>query len=216
MMLVHGEHRLEVYRPFTPGRKTVSHGRISNIADKGKGALITFDVPIFEIDDAGKKVPVCMNQFSLFVRGLGGFGHKGGPGIELPTTLPTRKPDVEIVEKTIPNQAFIYRLSGDYNPLHIDPNMAAMGGFEKPILHGLCTFGLSAKAVYQTIGSKNPNVIKAVSARFTSHVFPGESVRFKLWKEGTRVIVSGETVERGKEVLRGLVELSADTLKPKL
>jgi len=97
---------------------------------------------------------------SLFIRGLGGFGYKGAKTTPLPGK-PAKQPDAVVVEKTVPNQAIIYRLSGDTNPLHIDPNMASMGGFDKPILHGLCFYGMSAKVVCQKFCEGNPDKIKS-------------------------------------------------------
>lgn len=157
---------------------------------------------------------VFTNLYSLFIRGIGGFGSKGKPQKALPSK-PTRKPDHTVEEKTVPNQALIYRLSGDTNPLHVDPNMAAMGNFEKPILHGLCFYAIAAKTVFQKYCDNNPDLIKAIQARFVSHVFPGETIKYSLWKEGDNVIFSGSTVERGLEVVQGVVELQTQP-KPKI
>ena len=207
MMLLHGEHRVDFVKPLSVDSKLKSIGTISNVADKVKGALITFEIKTYELGENNTESLVFVNNLSIFIRGLGGFNYKGLPQKNLPAK-PKRSPDAVVDEKTVPNQAIIYRLSGDYNPLHIDPNMAAMGGFDKPILHGLCTYGLASKAVYQKYCVGNVNAIKAVQARFTSHVFPGETVRFSLWKEGNVVVVSGSTVERGLECIVGMVELN--------
>ena len=112
---------------------------------------------------------------NLFIRGIGGFGHKGTVKNDIPKT-PESAPDAEVEETTTPNQAFLYRLSGDYNPLHVDPDMSAVGGFKVPILHGLCTFGITAKAVYEKFHKEDPQLLKKISARFTGHVFPGETL----------------------------------------
>ncbi len=143
----------------------------------------------------------------LFIRGLGGFGFKGKTQNTLPK-IPTRNPDKVVEDKTVPNQAIFYRLAGDTNPLHIDPNMAQMGGFDQPILHGLCFYGISAKLVAQAFADGDVNKIKSVQARFTSHVFPGETIQLSGWKEGNKVIFSAKTAERGKEVIQGVVELN--------
>ena len=186
----------------------------TNVADKGKGALVNIEIRTFEIGNDNKETLVFTNTFSIFIRGIGGFGYKGTPQKLIPAK-PSREPDCVVEEKTVPNQAILYRLSGDSNPLHIDPNMAAMGNFEKPILHGLCFYAIGAKLVYQTICKKNHDLIKAVQARFVSHVFPGETLKYSLWKEGNNVIFSGSTVERGLEVVIGVVELY-DEPKPKI
>lgn len=144
---------------------------------------------------------------SLFIRKMGGFGFKGkGGGAQIPKK-PTRKPCAVVEEKTEPGQAFIYRLSGDTNPLHVDPNMASMGGFEKPILHGMCFYGLAAKCCMQSMLNNDPSAIKAVQARFTSHVFPGETIIFSYWKENDKIIFSGQVKERGTECIVGMIEV---------
>jgi acyl dehydratase len=207
MMLLHGEQRVEFFKPIPVDSKLKSVGSIINVADKGKGALITFEIKTYEVAENNTENLLFVNQISVFIRGIGGFNYKGLPQKGLPAK-PKRSPDALVDEKTTSNQAIIYRLSGDTNPLHIDPNMAAMGGFDRPILHGLCFFGLASKAVYQKYCVENVNAIKAVQARFTSHVFPGETVRFSLWKEGNTVVFSGSTVERGLECIVGSVELN--------
>ena len=207
MMLLHGEHRVEFTKPISVDTKLKSVAGISNVADKVKGALITFEIKTYELGANNSESLVFTNYFSIFIRQLGGFNYKGLPQKTL-IAKPKRAPDAIVDEKTVPNQALMYRLNGDFNPLHIDPNMAAIGGFDKPILHGLCFYGLATKAVYQKYCVANVNAIKAVQARFTSHVFPGETVRFSLWKEGSVVVFSGSTVERGLECIVGSVELN--------
>jgi len=101
----------------------------------------------------------------------------------------------------------LYRLAGDINPLHADPNMAAMGGFDKPILHGLCTYGMGAKAIISSFCDYDVLRFKNYHGRFTSHVFPGETIRYSMWKNGNQVILSGSTVERGLECIVASCEL---------
>ena len=207
MMLLHGEQRTEFYKPIPTEAKLKSVGTLTNVADKVKGALITFEIKTYEVTEDKKENLLFINYNSVFIRGIGGFNYKGLPQKNLPAK-PKRAADAVVEEKTTQNQAIIYRLSGDYNPLHIDPNMAAMGGFDKPILHGLCFYGLASKAVYEKYCLGNPNAIKAVQARFTSHVFPGDTIKYSLWKEGNVVVFSGSTVERGLECIVGVVELN--------
>jgi len=207
MMLLHGEHKIEVLKPIQPNVKLVTTGKISDVADKGKGAFVTFELTTYEVDDSGNRVPLLVNHMGLFIRGLGGFGFKGKSQSTLPK-IPERTPDKVIEDSTVANQAIFYRLAGDTNPLHIDPNMASMGGFDKPILHGLCFYGISSKLVAKAFCDGDSSRIKSVQARFTSHVFPGETIQLSGWKEGNKVIFSAKTTERGKEVIQGVVELN--------
>lgn len=142
MMLLHGEQRVDIYKPFAPSGTVKMQGEIVDVADKGKGALLTMKLAI--ADEGGAKLCDCFYKF--FIRGLGGFGDKGVLTDTIPA-MPERQPDKVVVERTLPSQAILYRLSGDKNPLHISKDMAEMGGFDKPILHGLCTYGVGAKAV---------------------------------------------------------------------
>jgi (3R)-3-hydroxyacyl-CoA dehydrogenase / 3a,7a,12a-trihydroxy-5b-cholest-24-enoyl-CoA hydratase / enoyl-CoA hydratase 2 len=134
-MLLHGEQYLELYRPIPVQGKLTSYPKIAGVYDKGKGALVEIDV----VTKNEKGEEIFKNTFSTFIRGEGGFGGERGP--EPGHEPPDREPDKVVSMPTLPQQALLYRLSGDFNPLHADPGFAAMGGFEKPILHGLCTFG---------------------------------------------------------------------------
>lgn len=142
----------------------------------------------------------------LFIRGIGGFGNKGKLKLKYPKP-PQREADFVSEEKTDPNLCFLYRLNSDVNPLHVDPDMAAMGGFDKPILHGLCTYGITARVLQQHFFKDDPNALKAFGTRFTSHVFPGETLVVEAWKEGNMIITQAKTKERGKIVLKGYVTL---------
>lgn len=207
MMILHGEHKIEVFKPIQPNVKLVTTRRISDVADKGKGAFVTFEMTTYEVDEKGARTPVLVNTMGLFVRGLGGFGYKGKSTGGLPK-IPERPADKVVEEKTVANQALFYRLAGDVNPLHADPNMASMGGFDKPILHGLCFYGISARSIVKAFCNGDTNQFKSIQARFTSHVFPGETLQVSGWKEGNKVIFSAKTAERGKEVIQGVVELN--------
>ena len=143
---------------------------------------------------------------SLIVRGLGGFGYKGTIKSAIPQ-MPKRQPDFVKEESTTPNQAFLYRLCNDRNPLHVDPQMAAIGGFDKPILHGLCSYGFSARVIQEKFCPENPDALGEINARFTSHVFPGETLVVMCWKEGDKVVFATKTKERGKVVVMGYVQL---------
>lgn len=211
MMLLHGEQHLEVLKVPKAGVRMVTEAKVKDIADKGKGAFVTFESITYEVED-DKKTPVFRQHMGLFIRGIGGFGYKGTFAIPLPQ-VPNRNPCKSFEEKTEKNQAIFYRLAGDTNPLHIDPNMASIGGFERPILHGLCTYGICAKNVMKGWCDGNPEKIKKVSARFTSHVFPGETMKINTWKEGNVIIFNASTVERGTVVIQGYVELNENSAK---
>jgi len=148
-----------------------------------------------EITDAETKKVQSVVRTSLFVRGIGGFGYKGTVKNVFPA-IPKRAPDMTTEEPTTKNQAILYRVTNDRNPLHIDPDMAAMGGFEAPILHGLCFKGMSVKAVQQHFFKQNPEALKQVSVRFTAHVFPGETLVVNAWKEKNTIIFTTKTKER--------------------
>lgn len=199
MMLLHGEQRTEVFKPIDCSQKYANQAEIADVADKGKGALISFLIKTFEKKEDGTLGDLALtNTMSLFVRGLGGFGYKGTDSDPIPA-LPKSQPTKVIVQKTIPNQAFIYRLSGDINPLHVDPGMAEAGGFEKPILHGLCTYGIAAKLIIQNYCDNDASRFRWIKSRFTSHVFPGETLEFRTWLEGTTVIFEAITQERERK-----------------
>ena len=194
VMLLHGEQDIEIARPIPTQAKVVSSGRIANIYDKGKGAVVVIEA--VTSDDAG---PLFTNRFSVFLRGEGGFGGERGP--EPGNVAPDREPDRVVESQTLPQQALLYRLSGDKNPLHADPNFAAMGGFDKPILHGLCTFGIACKAVVDSELGGDVTKVARYQVRFSGHVFPGETIVTSIWREDGKLLLQATTKERGLPVL---------------
>ncbi len=198
MMILHGEQYLEILADEIPVRaQAKTQGRIAAVYDKGKGALVIIET-ITETED-GK--PLFKNEFTIFVRGEGGFGGESGPPAG--NEPPERAPDATVEYPTLTHQAIIYRLSGDYNPLHIDPQMAAMGGFETPILHGLCTFGNVGRAVVEAMCDKDPARFRSIKVRFANPVYPGETIVTDMWKDSdSDVIVRARLKERNVEVVK--------------
>ena len=195
MLLLHGEQDLEVHKPIPTSAKVTSEGVVEGLYDKGKAALLVLRTETRDDTDE----LLFTNRFSLFLRGEGGFG--GDPGPKAGNVPPERGPDHVIASPTLPQQALLYRLSGDKNPLHADPAFAAMAGFDRPILHGLCTYGVVCKAVVDTVLGGDVARVARWSARFAGVVFPGETIRTSVWVEGDRLLVTATTEERGEPVL---------------
>jgi acyl dehydratase len=196
MMILHGEQKSILHRAIPAGATLKTTSEVKGIYDKGKGALVVVEART--VDE--KNEPVFDNVFSIFVRGEGGFGGERGPEAAK-ADPPSRAPDFEIVEATTREQALLYRLSGDVNPLHADPNMAKFGGFDRPILHGLCTYGHAGRAVLRGACGGDPSKLRSFAARFSGVVFPGDTLTTRGWKtDGGQYIVTTSTQE-GKVVL---------------
>ena len=189
-MLLHGEQDLEVHQPIPPEATITNRGKVAEIWDKGKAALVVLQVD--SSDESGQ--PLFTNRFSLFLRGEGGFG--GEPGPKAGNKKPDREPD-GVVEKTLmPQQALIYRLSGDKNPLHADPEFAKMAGFEPPIIHGLCSYGVVCKAIVDNVLDGDTTKVVGWKARFAGVGYPGETYVISYWKEGDKILVEAKSKER--------------------
>lgn len=179
-MLVHGEQAIEVHGPIPTEGRVSTVGEITGIWDKGKGAVIeTRSVST----DAATGEPRFTTVSSVFIRGEGGWGGDRGPSGPR-NVAPERDPDHVVTYATREDQALLYRLSGDRNPLHSDPAFAAMGGFPKPILHGLCTYGFTGRALLHALCGGDPGRFGSMEGRFSSPVFPGEALTVDMWVTG--------------------------------
>jgi 3-hydroxyacyl-CoA dehydrogenase/3a,7a,12a-trihydroxy-5b-cholest-24-enoyl-CoA hydratase len=197
LMLVHGEQYLQTLKPLPVSGQVTCYPKITDIYDKGSGMVVVTD--IICKDQAGNTL--ALNQASMFIRGMGGYGGNRGASGEM-TPLPDRAPDVVQDYPLLPQQALIYRLSGDINPLHADPAMAAFAGFDRPILHGLCSFGFAGRAILKHFCNNDPARFQSIKVRFSKHVFPGETLRVEMWKTSpTQVQFQCSVVERNVVVL---------------
>jgi acyl dehydratase len=198
-MVLHGEQSLTLHRPPPPAGTVIGRGRIVDLIDKGKdkGSVLYSERTIL---DKATGEPIATMGSTTMMRGDGGWGGKSGPQPE-PHRLPETAPAAIVDIKTYPNSPLIYRLSGDRNPLHADPEAAARGGFKMPILHGLLTFGVAGRALVASPCGGDPARLKSMQVRFSSPVYPGETIRTELWPDGGRVSFRCRAVERDVVVL---------------
>jgi acyl dehydratase len=182
--VLHGSQEIELHRPLPTDARAVVHTRISDVWDKGKAAVIVQEGTA-ETDDG---TPLFTTRSSIFVRGEGGWGGDRGPSSAV--VLPDRAPDADTSYTTTPQQALLYRLCGDRNPLHADPAFAAAAGFPAPILHGLCSYGIVLRTLVDALLDADVGRVRGFRARFAGVVFPGETIRVQAWDEGDTVAVS--------------------------
>lgn len=175
--VLHGSQEVEVHHPLPTDGRATARTRITDVHDKGKAAVIVQETTTSDLDG----YPLCTSRSSIFARGEGGFGGKRGPSQRF--ERPDRAPDDVFDIPTLPQQALLYRLCGDRNPLHSDPAFAEAAGFPKPILHGLCTYGMVCKGILDELLNGETTRLRSYGARFTGVVFPGETVRTELWSE---------------------------------
>ncbi|MFQ5665175.1 MAG: MaoC/PaaZ C-terminal domain-containing protein [Candidatus Binatia bacterium] len=195
-MLLHGEQSITLHREIPPEAKVRVTGRVSEVWDKGKAAVIGSEGLVE--DDQG---PLLTAKATLFIRGAGGFGGERGPSSQGVNVPPDRAPDQIVEDVTRPEQGAIYRLSGDRNPIHIDPDFAKMAGFEKPFMHGLCTYGFAGRAILHSLCGGDPARFLHFEARFADQVYFGDTIVTKMWKTGDgEAIVQAET-QKGNVVL---------------
>jgi acyl dehydratase len=204
--IVHAEQGLILHRPLPPQADVVGHSRVVEIVDKGreKGAFIAVERRVLELATGA---PLCTITQTMFCRGDGGFG---GPqrAVPPPHQVPERAPDAICDIPTLPQTALLYRLNGDWNPLHADPAVARKAGFEKPILHGLATYGIAAYAIVKSLCANDGARLASIFGRFTAVVYPGETLRTEMWVDGLIVSYRVRSLERDVVAINnGRVEL---------
>ncbi len=195
VMLLHGEQSIKLNKPIPTEGKLTTSGKVAAVYDKGKGALVQVEA---ETKDEQGEV-LFVNRSGVYLRGAGGFGGERGP--EAGNKAPDRAPDKSVEMQTLPIQAMIYRLSGDRNPLHIDPAFAKMAGYDTPILHGLCTYGHVGRAVLSEYCDNDPARMTGLEVRFSGVVFPGDSIITEMWDEGDGRILLQAKTQRGDVVI---------------
>jgi acyl dehydratase len=178
-MMLHGAQGIELLDEIPPEGEIESTGSIGAIYDKGKGAVVEM---LSESVNLATGKPLFRTKMTAFLRGEGGFGGERGPSVTF--ELPERKADHELRYQTRVDQPLLYRLSGDRNPLHSDPSFAALGGFDRPILHGLCSYGFTGRALLHSICKSDPARFKSMDARFSKPVMPGDELVVSMWVEG--------------------------------
>ncbi|MFJ8029546.1 MaoC/PaaZ C-terminal domain-containing protein [Streptomyces sp. NPDC096032] len=187
--VLHGGQTLTVHRPIpAQGTATITH-RVAAVHDKGKAAVLVLRTDVADADG-----PLWTNDAQIFLRGEGGFGGDRGPSTRL--EAPTGEPERTVERRIRPDQALLYRLCGDWNPLHADPEFAKVAGFERPILHGLCTYGITLKAVVDTLLGGDVSRVRSYTTRFAGVVYPGETLRIRMWRQEGSVRVAVSAVER--------------------
>ena len=189
-MLLHGEQSITLHQTISPAGSAVGQGKVVAVYDKGKAALVVNETNVRDHDGN----PLWTARSGLFISGEGGWGGDRGPGADW--ALPEREADDVLGFDTRTDQALLYRLNGDRNPLHSDPSFAALAGFDTPILHGLCTYGISGRALLHAQCGSDPDRFGSMSARFRSPVLPGERLDVHMWADGDRTLFQTRVGER--------------------
>lgn len=188
--VLHGSQAVEVHGPIPTSGSATLRTRITDIWDKGKAAVIVQQADA--VADDGTNLWTATS--TIFVRGEGGWGGERGPSSSV--DVPNRAPDTTVTYDVTPQQALLYRLCGDRNPLHADPEFAAKAGFPAPILHGLCTWGITLREATEALLGGDASAVRSFSARFTGVVFPGEPLAINLWDEGDRILMNATVADR--------------------
>jgi acyl dehydratase len=188
--VVHGRQSVTAHRPLPPAGKATTTGRIAEVWDKGKAAVIVHEKTT--VDSDGELL--WSERSSIFARGEGGFGGERGPSESV--ELPDREPDIDVRTPVSPQQALLYRMCGDRNPLHSSPEFAKAAGFPAPILHGLCSYGIVCRTAADEVLDGDGSRVTGFTSRFSGIVFPGETLRTRIWREDGRLLIRATVVER--------------------
>ncbi|BBY33146.1 3-alpha,7-alpha,12-alpha-trihydroxy-5-beta-cholest-24-enoyl-CoA hydratase [Mycolicibacter minnesotensis] len=199
--ILHASEKVTVPAPLPPSGSARAVSRIVEVWDKGKAAVVVLETSVTSTDGT----PLWTQHRSIFARGEGGFGGERGPSTS--SELPDRAADFEVDIPVTPQQALLYRLCGDRNPLHSDPAFAAAAGFDRPILHGLCTYGMTGKAAVDIALDGDAGAVRSFGARFAGVVFPGETLRARLWKDGGKLVGNVVAPSRDDAAILNDVEL---------
>lgn len=199
--VLHGEQSLRLYRPLEPNGELIGETRIGEVGDKRPGKPALFHA-YRTLKTPGGSLVAELSELWV-VRGAGGFGGERALPQQRPVTMPNRAPDAVLDLPTSPQQAMLYRLSGDRNPLHVDPETARKAGFERPILHGLSTMGLVGRALVHLCCGGDPDRLSSLSVRFTAPVLPGDNIRTEIWREGDEILFRARVPERQEIVIDG-------------
>jgi acyl dehydratase len=204
--LVHAEQGIELFRPFSVEGCATATTRLTDVWDKGKAAVIVTETTA--VDDASQK-PIFTTRSAVFIKGAGGFGGPRGP--ERPPARELGEPMASVTYPTTHSQPLLYRLSGDRNPLHSDPWFARKAGFDGPILHGLCTYGMTGRALISTVAKGDPTQLRSMHARFASPVMPGDTLHMEIWHDSPAEVRFRTHLNDGTVVLSdGYARLTAD------
>lgn len=193
--ILHGGQSLTMHGPIPASGSAVLSSRVADVWDKGKAAVIVLEQAAADPDGN----PLWTSEMQIWARGAGGFGGPSGP--DASACAPDREPAEVLTSRTTPSQALVYRLSGDMNPLHADPDFAARAGFDRPVLHGLATYGLVCKAVVDSILDGDAGAVQTFSARFAGSIYPGETIETSVWREDNRLILHAVCPDREGQAL---------------
>jgi len=202
-MLVHGSQAVTLHRPIPVDANATTQDKVVAMYDKGKAAVVVTESEVKTADGE----PLFTTRSSVFIRGEGGWGGDRGPSGPQ-NEPPASAPDHEITMQTSPDQAFVYRLSGDRNPLHTDPSFAALGGFDRPILHGLCTYGFTGRALLKALCDDDVSRFHHIEGRFSSPVMPGDALTVRIWRTSAGEAVFTTSVGDKAVIDQGLVRFS--------
>ena len=203
-LLVHGSQAVTLHRPIPVEADAVTQDRVVAMYDKGKAAVVVMENEV----KLASGEPLWNTRSSVFIRGEGGWGGERGPSGPQNEPPADTAPSHEITLQTSPDQAFVYRLSGDRNPLHTDPSFAAIGGFDRPILHGLCTYGFTGRALLGALADNDVNRFHHIEGRFSSPVMPGDALTVRIWRTGDGEAVFTTSVGDRVVIDQGLARFS--------